>query len=44
MSLCGFKGPKRLEWYAEADILPTVAVLKKKSHDRLDVLSSFEGE
>jgi hypothetical protein len=44
MSLCGFKRPKHLEWYAEADIFPTVAVLKKKSHDRPDVLSSFEGE
>jgi hypothetical protein len=31
MPLCCFKAPKRLEWYAEVDILPTVTILKKKS-------------
>jgi hypothetical protein len=44
MALCGFKGPKYTKWYTEVDIFPTIAVLKKKSHDRPDTLSSFEGK
>ena len=42
--LCCFKAPKCFERHGEINILPTVAMLKEKSYDWSDVLSSFEGE